>query len=87
MFSKFWLKRLIGTALVLVAALAIPASYSPAEGVVLQEACASGGCCYELWSICDGNPGYYLNRTGDRCTIRSVYSSPTIAEPTGQVES
>jgi hypothetical protein len=85
MFPKLSLKRLIGTALVLLVALAVPASYTPAEGVVPQEACASSWCCFELMSICGGVAGLYQNRTGDNCSIRSL-SAPADPEAPAPVE-
>jgi len=67
--GRHMVKKVRLVPVLLVAALLIPVSVAPGRGPTIQDACATGRCCFEPSSICVGGesdlPGYYytvLNR-------------------------
>lgn len=74
-------RRLLLLSCLFVAALLLPASYTPSGGAVMNDACANGGCCPEIGSFCGTERGAYLPNSGEMCPVASSPKSFESSRP------
>lgn len=74
-------RRFVLLPCVFAAALLLPASYTPVEGVIMHDACALGGCCIEVGSFCGDEFGAYLPNSSEMCSAAFLQKNFGAARP------